>query len=106
MKISMKNLNKKFKDIKTFLIAFIAFVAASYFYNNIITKSTASGIKFREVNVEITGELNLELTCEGENNPNPSSKNRGLGETTKNNCTGTGTFKATQPQQRFVQGAK
>ena len=95
-----------FENIKIFLIAFFAFVAASYFYNNIITKSTASGIKFREVNVEITGEINLELTCEGENNPNPSSKNRGLGETTKNNCTGTGKFKAIQPQQRFVQGAK
>ena len=47
--------------------------------------------------------LILELNCEGEINPNPSSKNRGLGETTKNNCKGTGSFKAIQPQQRFVQ---
>ena len=102
----MINLNKKFKKIKIFVIAFFAFLAANIFYNNIITKSTASGIKFREVNVEITGEINLELVCEGEINPNPSSKNRGLGETTNNNCKGTGTFKAIQPQQRFVQSPK
>ena len=50
--------------------------------------------------------MNLSLICEGENNPNPSSKNRGLGETTKNNCKGTGTFKAILPQQRFVQSPK
>ena len=47
--------------------------------------------------------MNLELTCKGSNDPNPSSVNRGLGEQTKNNCTGVGKFTATVPQQRFVQ---
>ena len=106
MLITMIKFRKSFNNIKIFLIAFFAFLAANYFYNNIITKSTASGIKFRDVNVEVTGEMNLSLICEGENNPNPSSKNRGLGETTKNNCKGTGTFKAILPQQRFVQSPK
>ncbi|NBV73179.1 hypothetical protein EBR61_02805, partial [bacterium] len=41
-------------------------------------------------------------TPDGSIDPNPSSKNRGLGEATKNNCKGTGTFSATVPQQRFV----
>ena len=99
----MKYLNKHFKNIKIFLIAFFAFIAANYFYNNIISKSTASSIKFREIEVEVKGDINLELICEGEINPNPSSKNRGLGETTKNNCQGNGSFKAILPQQRFIQ---
>jgi len=47
--------------------------------------------------------MNLELTCKGANDPNPSSINRGLGEKTKNNCTGKGVFSATVPQQRFVE---
>ena len=100
----MKNIfRKNLENIKIFLIAFFAFFIANYFYNNIITKSTASNIKFREINVEVTGEMNLELTCKGSNDPNPSSVNRGLGEQTKNNCTGVGKFTATVPQQRFVQ---
>ena len=82
---------------------FFAFLAANYFYNNIISKSTASNIKFRDVNVEIKGEVNLELKCKGSNDPNPSSLNRGLGEQTKNNCVGTGNFTAVIPQQRFVE---
>jgi len=47
--------------------------------------------------------MNLELTCKGANDPNPSSINRGLGEQTKNNCIGKGVFSATVPQQRFVE---
>lgn len=95
--------SKNFENIKIFLIAFFAFLAASYFYNNIITKSTANGIKFRDVEVQITGDLNLELICKGSSDPNPSSVKRGLGEQTKNNCTGKGNFTATVPQQRFVE---
>ena len=81
----------------------MAFLAASYFYNNIITKSTANSIKFRDVEVQLTGDLNIELNCKGSTDPNSSSVNRGLGEKTKNNCTGKGTFSATIPQQRFVE---
>ena len=99
----MKIDKKIFDNIKIFAIAFFAFLAANYFYNNIITKSTASGIKFRDVNVEVTGEMNLQLKCEGSTDPNPADVNRGQGEKTKNNCKGTGTFKAILPQQRFVQ---
>ena len=98
----MINLKKNRKNIKTFCISFVAFLIANFVYNNIITQSTASGIKFREVNVEVKGEITLDLICEGETNPNPSSKNRGLGETTSNNCKGTGTINAIVPQQRFV----
>lgn len=99
----MNKLKKNRENIKIFIIAFVAFLAANYFYNNIISKSTASGIKFRDVNVEVTGEINLELICDGSIDPNPSSKNRGLGESTSNNCKGTGSFKAILPQQRFIQ---
>ena len=99
----MKKLTRNFENIKMFIIAFFAFIAASYFYNNIITKSTASSIKFRDVEVEITGNINLNLNCTGTNDPNSSDENRGLGEKTKNNCTGTGTFSANLPQQRFVE---
>ena len=100
----MKNKLKTNRDnIKIFFIAFFAFLAANYLYNNIITKSTASNIKFRDVEVKVTGEIKLDLVCDGEINPNPSSKKRGLGESTKNNCKGFGTFNAILPQQRFVQ---
>ena len=99
----MKKLSKSFENIKIFLIAFIAFILANYFYNNIITKSIANNVKFRDVEVQIVGEMNLELTCKGANDPNPSSVNRGLGEKTKNNCIGKGIFSATVPQQRFVE---
>ena len=99
----IKKVNKNFENIKIFFLAFIAFLAANYFYNNIITKSTANSIKFRDVEVQLTGDLNIELNCKGSNDPNPSSINRGLGEQTKNNCTGKGTFSATIPQQRFVE---
>jgi hypothetical protein len=102
MKIEKKT-NKNFENIKIFVIAFIAFVFANYFYNNIITKSTANSVKFRDVEVKIVGEINLELNCKGANNPNPSSVNRGLGEKTSNKCSGKGTFSATVPQQRFVE---
>ena len=47
--------------------------------------------------------MNLQLKCEGLTDPNPADVNRGKGEKTKNNCKGTGTFKAILPQQRFVQ---
>ena len=103
MKVNMIKFKKSFENIKIFLIAFFAFIAANYIYNNIITKSTASNIKFREVTVELDGKINLELICNGSIDPNPSSVNRGLGEKTKNNCTGTGSFSATIPQQRFVE---
>ena len=98
-----KKINKNFENIKIFAIAFIAFVFANYFYNNIITKSTANSVKFRDVEVKIVGDINLELNCKGANNPNSSSVNRGLGETTSNKCSGKGTFTATVPQQRFVE---
>ena len=58
---------------------FFAFLAANYLYNNIVSKSTASNIKFRDVNVEVNGELVLELNCKGSIDPNPSGTNRGLG---------------------------
>ena len=99
----VKKLNKNLDNIKVFIIAFIAFVFANFFYNNIITKSTANSVKFRDVEVKIVGEINLELNCKGANNPNPSSVNRGLGEKTSNKCSGKGTFSATVPQQRFVE---
>lgn len=102
MKIEKKT-NKNFENIKIFVIAFIAFVFANYFYNNIITKSTANSVKFRDVEVKIVGDINLELNCKGANNPNPSSVNRGIGEKTFNKCSGKGTFSATVPQQRFVE---
>ena len=102
MKIE-KKINKNFENIKIFVIAFIAFVFANYFYNNIITKSTANSVKFRDVEVKIVGDINLELNCKGANNPNPSSVNRGIGEKTSNECSGKGTFSATVPQQRFVE---
>ena len=98
-----KKLRINLDNIKIFFIAFFAFLASNYLYNNIITKSTASNIKFRDVTVEVTGEIKLDLICDGEINPNPSSKKRGLGESTKNNCKGNGTFNAILPQQRFVQ---
>ena len=98
-----KKLIRKRDNIKTFLIMFFAFLAAIHFYNNIVSKSTASNVKFRDVNVEVKGELTVELNCKGSIDPNPSSTNRGLGEQTKNNCTGTGKFKAIVPQQRFVE---
>ena len=98
-----KKTNKNFENIKVFIIAFTAFVFANYFYNNIITKSTANSVKFRDVEVKIEGDINLELDCKGSNTPNPSSVNRGLGEKTSNKCFGKGTFSATVPQQRFVE---
>jgi hypothetical protein len=94
---------KNFENIKIFVIAFIAFAFANYFYNNIVTKSTANSVKFRDVEVKIVGDINLELNCKGANNPNPSSVNRGIGENTSNECSGKGTFSATVPQQRFVE---
>ena len=102
MKIEKKT-NKNFENIKIFVIAFIAFVFANYFYNNIITKSTANSVKFRDVEVKIVGDINLKLNCKGANNPNPSSVNRGIGEKTSNECSSKGTFSATVPQQRFVE---
>ena len=99
----MIKFKKNFEYIKVFVIAFFAFIAANYFYNNIVTKSTANSIKFREIEVQLKGNINLELNCKGANDPNSSSKNRGLGETTTNNCIGEGTFSATIPQQRFVE---
>ena len=98
-----KKTNKNFENIKVFIIAFIAFVFANYFYNNIITKSTANSVKFKDIEVKIVGDINLELNCKGSNNPNPSKENRGLGEKTSNRCSGKGTFSATIPQQRFVE---
>ena len=56
----IKKVNKNFENIKIFFVAFIAFLAANYFYNNIITKSTANSIKFRDVEVQLTGDLNIE----------------------------------------------
>ena len=99
----MRKYKKKFENIKIFFIAFFAFLIANHFYNNIITNSTASNIKFREVNVELNGKLDLELICKGSIDPNPSSVNRGLGEKTNNDCTGTGIFSATIPQQRLIE---
>ena len=99
----MTNFKKNLDNIKLFIIAFFAFLAAHYFYNNIITKSTASNIKFIEVEVEMSGKVNLNLDCKGAINPNPSNVNRGLGKKTENNCVGTGTFSATIPQQRFTE---
>jgi hypothetical protein len=103
MRLMKKKFNNNRDNIKFFFIIFFAFLAANYFYNNIISKSTASNIKFREVNVEINGEVSLELVCEGTNDPNPSSINRGIGERTKNSCIGKGNFSAIVPQQRFVE---
>jgi len=59
----MTNFKKNLDNIKLFIIAFFAFLAAHYFYNNIITKSTASNIKFIEVEVEMNGKVNLNLDC-------------------------------------------
>ena len=98
-----KKTNKNFENIKIFVIAFIAFVFANYFYNNIITKSTANSVKFRDVEVKIVGDINLELDCKGSNTPNTADVNRGLGEKTSNKCSGKGTFSATVPHQRFVE---
>ena len=104
---SMKvNFKKNLNNIKIFFLAFFAFLAANYLYNNIITKSTANNIKFLEVEVEMKGNVDFNLKCEGANNPNPSSINRGLGEQTESNCTGTGTFSAIIPQQRFTESSK
>ena len=103
MKVNMIKFKKNLENIKIFLIAFFAFLAANYFYNNIITKSTASNIKFTEVNVELEGKINLELNCSGAIDPNPAKVNRGRGEKTTNNCVGTGSFSATIPQQRLVE---
>ena len=94
MRLMKKKFNNNRDNIKFFFIIFFAFLAANYFYNN---------IKFREVNVEINGEVSLELVCEGTNDPNPSSINRGIGERTKNSCIGKGNFSAIVPQQRFVE---
>ena len=73
MKIEKKT-NKNFENIKIFVIAFIAFVFANYFYNNIITKSTANSVKFRDVEVKIVGDINLELDCKGSNTPNTACR--------------------------------
>ena len=99
----MVKFKKNLDSIKLFIIVFFAFLASHYFYNNIITKSTASNVKFMDVEVEMNGKVNLNLNCKGSNNPNPSNVNRGLGEQTENNCVGTGTFSATIPQQRFTE---
>ena len=99
----VKKVNNNFENIKVFIIAFIAFVFASYFYNNIITKSTANSVRFKDIEVKIVGDINLELDCKGSNNPNPPNVNRGLGEKTFNKCSGKGIFSAIVPQQRFVE---
>ena len=39
----VKKVNKNFENIKVFIIAFIAFVFANYFYNNIIDQLSTSG---------------------------------------------------------------
>ena len=98
----MKKFKKNLDNIKIFIFAFLAFLAANYFYSNIISKSTASNVEFIEVEVQINGSVDVDLKCKGSNTPNPASVNRGLGEQTESDCKGTGTFSVTVPQQRFV----
>jgi hypothetical protein len=84
------------KDLKFFLIALIAFMAAHFIYNNFVSNSTAKGISFRDITVEVIGEVELELSCKG-------NITRGLEKKTDNVCIGSGKFKAKLPQQRFVE---
>ena len=95
------------KDLKFFLIALIAFIISHFIYNNFVTISTANNISFRDITVEVLGEVELELSCKGNSIRNPTTvnrnENRRLGEKTDNECIGTGKFKAKLPQQRFIE---
>jgi hypothetical protein len=91
------------KDVKIFLISFVAFIIASFVYNNFTTDTIAKGIGFREITVKIVGDVELNLDCAGLTVKNTSEFNNGRGSRTSNNCTGTGKFKAEFPQQRFVE---
>ena len=90
------------KDLKFFLIILVAFIASHFIYNNFVQNSIAKGITFRDVKVEVIGEIQLELSCKGNVDKNPPEVKRGVGEKTNNKCSGTGKFKAILPQQRFV----
>lgn len=91
------------KDLKFFLIALIAFIASHFIYNNFVTISTANNISFRDITVEVFGEVELKISCNGNNVQNPPKVNRGIGQKTDNECIGTGKFKAKLPQQRFIE---
>ena len=91
------------KDLKIFALAFFAFLFANFVYNNFTSETIAKGISFKEITVKITGDVQLDLDCAGSTSPNSNTVNRGRGESTKNNCKGTGKFTAEFPQQRFVE---
>jgi hypothetical protein len=101
--ISNLKMLKISSDLKFFLIALVAFIISHFIYNNFTTNSIAKNISFRDITVEVVGEIELKLSCNGKNTPNSSSVNRGLGEKTENLCSGTGNFKAKLPQQRFIE---
>jgi len=98
-KIFMK---QKYRDIKIFCLAFFAFLLANFLYENVISEANANKIMFKEVTVNVEGDLELELNCKGTEKPNSAKENRGLGNATTNKCKGTGKIKASFPQQRFI----
>lgn len=91
------------KDLKIFALAFFAFLFANFVYNNFTSETIAKGISFKEITVKITGDVQLDLNCSGSTVPSPNNVNRGRGETTTNQCKGTGKITAEFPQQRFVE---
>jgi len=93
---------KKYKDLKIFCLAFFAFLFANFLYENVVSKTVAAGITFKEVIVNVEGDIELDLKCSGSTSPNSADKNRGRGENTMNNCKGTGKIKAKFPTQRFI----
>ena len=91
------------RDLKIFVLAFFAFLFASFVYNNFSTETVAKGITFKEITVKVVGNVQLDLDCSGTTLPKAATDNRGRGENTKNQCKGKGTFTAEFPQQRFVE---
>ena len=96
----------KYKDIKIFCLAFFSFVALDFLSENLITKSEANRISFKEVKITVEGDLDLDLNCTGNETPKGPTEDRGRGNTITSKCKGKGKFKASFPQQRFIEKPK
>ena len=96
----------KYKDIKIFCLAFFSFVALDFLSENLITKSEANRISFKEVKITVEGDLDLDLNCTGNETPKGPTEDRGRGNRITSKCKGKGKFKASFPQQRFIENPK
>lgn len=102
VKVFIILMKQKYRDIKIFCLAFFAFLLANFIYENATTVANANKVMFKEVTVNVEGDLELELNCSGTEKPNSPKENRGLGNSSTNKCKGTGKIKASFPQQRFI----